>query len=111
MTREQLTNALAAGAEDARFQDWSRGRTIAWKFVYLCEYGTIWRFGPKEWWKFVIKTIRNNGAYDLPLSTALRRRPKNIFLEEFRKCTSSETTLRCVNPLDWTVEDWKKELI
>jgi hypothetical protein len=111
MTTEQIIKILGTGAEDARFRDWDQGRTLEWRFVYLCEYGTIWRFGPQEWWRFVIRTIRNNGAYDLPLSRALRIRPKHIFKGEDHKCYSSDNSVRCVNPLDWTVEDWKNELI
>ncbi len=110
MTTEQIIKTFATGAEDARFRDWDQGRTIQWRFVYLCEFGTIWKFGPKEWWQFVIRTIRNNGAYDLPLSRALRGRPKHISKGVDRKCYSADDTVRCVNPLDWTVKDWKNEL-
>jgi hypothetical protein len=110
MTTDQIIKIFAADAEDARFRDWDRERTAKWRFVYLCEYGTIWRFTPKEWWRFVPRTILNNGAYDLPLSSALRSRPKHIFRNEDHKCNSSDNTVRCVNPLDWTLEDWKNEL-
>jgi len=110
MTVERIFEILAVHAEDARFRDWDQGRTLQWRFVYLCEYGTIWRFEPKEWWRFVIRTIRNNGAYDLPLSRALRNRPKHISKGDDHKCYSSDATLHCVNPLDWTIEDWKNEL-
>jgi hypothetical protein len=110
MTTERILEVFAADAEDARFRTWDRGRTIPWRFVYLCEYGTIWRFGPKEWWQFVIRAIRNNGAYDLPLSRALRSRPRHISKGNDRKCNSSDNTVRCVSPLDWTIEDWKNEL-
>ena len=111
MTTDKIFEILASAAEDARFRGWEQGRTHQYRFVYLCEYGTIWRFTPKEWWRFVIRTIRNNGTYDLPLSKALRTRPKHITEGEHHKCCSSDNGVRCVNPLDWTVEEWKSELI
>jgi hypothetical protein len=110
MTTEHIFEIFAADAEDARFRSWDQERTRDWRFIYLCEFGTIWRFGPKEWWRLVTRTIRNNGAYDLPLSRALRSRPKHISKGTDHKCYSSDDTVRCVNPLDWTVEDWKNEL-
>jgi hypothetical protein len=110
MTTEKIIKTFAAHAEEARFRDWDQGRTIQSRFIYLCEYGTIWRFEPKEWWRLVNRTIRNNGAYDLPLSRSLRNRPKHISKGDDCKCNSSYNTVRCVNPLDWTVEDWKNEL-
>jgi hypothetical protein len=110
MTIEKILKIFAADAEDARFRDWAQGRRIQWRFVYLCEYGTIWRFESREWWRFVRRTIRNNGAYDIPLSRSLRNRPKHISKGVDDKWYSSDNTVRCVNPLDWTVEDWKNEL-
>lgn len=110
MTTDQVFKILAADAEDARFRTWDQSRTIRWRFVYLCEYGTIWRFGPKEWWQFVTGTVRNNGAYDLPLSSALRSRPRHISKGDDRKYYSSDNAVRCVSALEWTTDDWKNEL-
>lgn len=111
MRTEQIFKILTAEVEDTRFRDWLQGQTPEWRFTYLCEYGTIWKFGPKEWWQFVKRTVRHNGVYDLPLSRARRMRPKHIFKGDDHKYYSSSKTVRCVNPLDWTVEDWKNELI
>ncbi len=106
-----LNKIFADYAEDARFHDWNKGRRPGLRFVYVCEYETVWRFTPKEWWLFATKAIRNHGSYDLPMSRALRRRPKRIIKGEDGKFYSSDNTLHCVNPRDWTVEDWKDELI
>lgn len=80
------------------------------QFIYACEYSTFWKFTPKEWWLFTTNAIRNNGFYDLPLSRALRCRPKLVQKGEDGKFHSLDIAFRCVNPLDWTVEDWKNEL-
>jgi hypothetical protein len=84
--------------------------------VYACEYGTIWRFTPREWWLFVRKTICNQGKRESLLSRALRSRPNHIQIASAamggdRKISSHDARMRCVNPLDWTVEDWSNELI
>jgi hypothetical protein len=61
--------------------------------------------------QFVRKAIRNQGNHDFLLSRALRNRPKHITKGGDRKISSSDNRVRCVNPLDWTVEDWTNELI
>jgi hypothetical protein len=110
MTAQELKKLFASYVEEARFQDWSKGVPKV-RFVYACEYGTIWKFTPKEWWQFVRKAISNQGSHEFLLSRALRSRPKYITLGEDRKISSSDHMMRCINPLYWTVEDWTKELI
>jgi hypothetical protein len=110
--RSQHLNKIFAGCyEDAQFHDWNKGRRPKLQFVYVCEYQTVWRFTPKEWWLFATKATRNNGSYDLPLSRALRSRPKQIVKGKDGKIYSPDDTIHCVNPLDWTLDDWKHELI
>jgi hypothetical protein len=106
-----LNKLFIAYAEDAQFDDWNKGRSPELRFVYVCQYSTVWRFTTKEWWLFATKAVRNNGSYDLPLSRALRSRPKLLQKGEDGRFHSADTAFRCVNPLDWTVEDWKNELI
>jgi hypothetical protein len=105
-----LNKLFDAHTEDARFDDWNKGRRPEFLLVYVCEYGTLWKFTAREWWLFATQASRNNGSYDLPMSRALRRCPKGIMKGEDGKFHSSDNTLRCVNPLDWTVGDWKREL-
>jgi hypothetical protein len=110
MTLKEFNKQFAYYTEDAQFQNWSKGAPKV-RFVYACEYGTIWKFTPKEWWQFVRKAISNQGNHDLLLSRALRRRPNHITKAGDRKIYSSDNMMRCVNPLDWTVQDWMNELI
>ena len=109
MTAQELKKLFAACVEEARFQDWSKGVPKV-RFVYACEYGTIWKFTPKEWWQFVSKAISNQGNHEFLLSRALHSRPKYIRKGQDRKISSSDDMMRCVNPLDWTVEEWTREL-
>jgi hypothetical protein len=81
------------------------------RFVYACEFGTIWKFKPKEWWQFVTRAVRNNGGHDFVLSAALRSRPRHIAKGEDNKFYSTDSRVRCVNPLDWTLLDWTNELL
>ena len=81
------------------------------RFVYACEYGTIWKFTDKEWWQFVTRVVRNNGGHDFLLSAALRSRPRHIVKGEDNKFCSTDSRVRCVNPLDWTLLDWTNELL
>jgi hypothetical protein len=69
---ETLTETFARFAEDAEFQQWNEGRTLECRAVYVCQDGRFWKFTLDEWWRFVTKTIRNNGEYNLP-SSALAR--------------------------------------
>ena len=107
MTQEELNQILAHVAEDIRFQAWNRQQRPGVRFIYACEYATLWKFTPKEWWRFVTKTNQNGGSYDLSLSRALRGRPRQIIKDEGGKLYSSDNTTRCVNLLDWKLEDWK----
>jgi hypothetical protein len=110
MTAEELKKLFAHYVEEAQFRELSKGAPEV-RFVFACEYGTIWKFTPKEWWQFVRKAISNQVSHEFLLSRALRNRPKYITKGEDRKIYSSDDMMRCVNPLDWTVEDWTKELI
>ena len=107
----QLLNRVFADyAEDMQFQDWITRVAAPFRFVYACEYGTIWKFTPKEWWQFVTKTVRNNCTYDLPLSRALGNRPRHITPGPDGRLRSSDETVRCVNLPEWTASDWENEL-
>jgi hypothetical protein len=111
MTSQKLYELFARHAEDAQFQLRAKA-TPEVRFVYAYEYGTIWKFTPIEWWRFVTKAVRNQGNPEFLLSKALRRRPKHVTESDDRKIlSSSDDGIRCVNPLNWTVEDWTKELI
>jgi hypothetical protein len=110
MTSAELKKVFGNYAEDAQFQDWTKGETQGVQFVYACEYGTIWKFTPKAWWQFVKKVVRNNGGHDFVLSKAMRSRPKHITKGEDNQFYSSDSRMRCVNPLDWTLLDWTNEL-
>jgi hypothetical protein len=109
MTSVELKKLFAYCVEEAQFQNWSKGAPEV-RFVYACEYGTIWKFTPKEWWRFVNKALCNRGNHDFLLSRALRNRPRHITRDGDHKIYSSDSRMRCVNPLDWTVEDWANEL-
>jgi hypothetical protein len=111
MTSVQLRKLFGRCAEDAQFRNWSKGEAPGMRFVYACEYGTIWKFTPKEWWQCVTRAIRNRGSHDFLLSKALRGRPRHIIKGEDNKFYSSDLAMRCVNPLDWTLQDWTNELI
>ena len=111
MTQVELNQILAHFAEDIGFQNWNMRQRPGVRFIYAYEYGTVWKFTPKEWWRFVTKTTNNSGSYDLPLSRALRARPRQIIKGEGGKLYSADNTRRCVNLLDWTLEDWKDELV
>ena len=109
MTSEQLKKLFAYYAEETQFQNWNNGAAKV-EFVYACEYGTIWKFTTKEWWQTVRKAVGNQGSHEFLLSTALRNRPKFITKGDDRKISSSDSKIRCVNPSDWTLQDWTNEL-
>jgi hypothetical protein len=111
MTQEKLKKLFARFTEDAQFETWNAGKTPGVRFVYACEYGTIWKFTPKAWWQSITKAIRNQGSHDFTLSTALCRRPRHIYKGSDKQFHSSDQEMRCVNPADWTVEDWTNELM
>jgi hypothetical protein len=110
MTSEEIKKLFEHYAEDARFQDWNKGEASEIRFVYACEYGTFWKFTPKEWWQLVERTVRSNGCHDFFLSNALRSRPRHIVKGQDNRFYSSDLRMRCVNPLDWTLQDWTNEL-
>ncbi len=110
MTQNELHRTFVQYAENTGFLDWRDRHKPVFRFVYLVEYGTVWKFTPKEWWLFVTKTIQKDGAYDLPLSMALRSRPKHISRSYDGMFYSSDPTVRCVTPLNWALDDWKNEL-
>jgi hypothetical protein len=110
MMSEELRKLFAQRVEDAKFQLWNKGRVQGMRFVYACEYGVIWKFTPQAWWQFVTKAILNGGRHDFLLSKALGHRPRHISKGGDNKFHSSDDRMRCVNPLDWTLEDWTNEL-
>ena len=99
---ETLTETFARYADGAAYRQWNQGRTLKVRFVYACQDEVVWKFTTEEWWRFVTKTIRNNGVYTLPLSNQLHGRPRNI--------ASCDDTIRWVELRKWTVENWKEEL-
>lgn len=111
MARLELNKGLDHYAEELRFQDWSTRQRPGVRFIYTCEYETFWKFTPKEWWRFVTRVIRNDGLYDLPVSAELHGRPRHVIRGTDGKYCSSDNARRCVNLLDWTLEDWKGELV
>src|ERR1700722_4246346 len=109
MTSLELRKLFLHHAEEAQFKNWNKGASGV-RFVYACEYGTIWKFTPKEWWQTVRKAVGNQGSHEFLLSAALRNRPKFITKDDDRKISSSDSKIRCVNPSDWTLQDWTNEL-
>ena len=105
---ETLAETFARFAEDAEFQHWNEGRTLACRFVYARQDESVWKFTLEEWWRFVTKTIRNNGAYNLPLMNRLQGRCKKIAVAE--NGVSCDNTIRCVNLTRWTLTNWADEL-
>jgi hypothetical protein len=101
---ETLAQTFARYAEDAEFRQWNEGRVAGYRFVYAHQDEDVWKFTLEEWWRFVTRTIRNNGAYNLPLSKHLQ--------SGLRKSVDSgkAKTIRSVNLVHWSVEDWKDEL-
>jgi len=107
---ETLTETFARFAEDAEFRRWNQGRTVGFRFVYARQEEGIWRFTPEEWWRFVTRTIRKNGAYNLPPSKQIQSRSKKIAGVETVESFSCDNTSRSVDLLHWTMDDWKNEL-
>ena len=110
MTSHELNRLFMQVAEDARFRLWNEKRSQAVRYFYACEHGEVWKFTPKAWWQLVTKTILNGGRHDFFLSKALGHRPTHIVKGEDKEFYSSDRSLRCINPLDWTVENWTDEL-
>ena len=101
---ETLAQTFARYAEDAEFRQWNQGRAPGYRFVYAHHDGKVWKFTLEEWWRFVTRAIRNNGAYNLPLSKHLQN--------GLRKSVDSDhdNATRQVDLRRWTVADWKDEL-
>lgn len=110
MTSEKLKRLFARCVDDAQFKLWNKGKPQGVRFVYACEFGVVWKFTPKAWWQFVTKAIRNHGAHEFLLSSAMRSRPKHIIKGLDNIFYSSDDTMRCVNPLNWNIENWTDEL-
>jgi hypothetical protein len=49
-------------ATNPAFQQWSEGQGQDFHFVYASQGDGVWKFTPEEWWRFVTRTIHNNGA-------------------------------------------------
>ena len=107
---ETLTETFARFAEDAEFQRWNEHRTLGFRFVYARQDDSVWKFTPEEWWRFVTRTIRRNGVYNLPPSKQIQGRPKKTVEEENVDSFSCDGTSRSVNLVHWTMDDWKNEL-
>jgi hypothetical protein len=105
-----LTKLLELRAENVRFENWNSQQSVRPRFVYACELGTIWKFTPKEWWQVVTKIVRNNGSHEFHLSKSTRR-PKFILKTGDGSFQSTDPTMRSVNPANWTLDDWKRELL
>jgi len=110
MTAQQLNKLFSDAAADASFQRWSEQRRPWFRLVFACEYGTIWKFTTKEWWQFATKTGRNNGSFDLPLSKAIRVHSRQVVRGSDGKISAVDESIRCVNLLEWTLADWKREV-
>jgi hypothetical protein len=75
---ETLTETFSRFVEDAEFRHWNKGRAPDCRAVYVCQGGSVWKFTPEEWWRFVAEAIRNNGEYVLPVSKQFKRHSKRI---------------------------------
>ena len=105
---ETLTETFARFAEDADFRHWNEGRTVYWQLVYVRQGSSVWKFTMEEWWRFVKKAIRNNGAYHLPFSQRLQGHCKKI--SDVENGVSHDNTIRCVHLTLWTLTNWTDEL-
>ena len=105
---EPLTETFARFAEDAKFQLWNEGRTPECRLVYACQGGSVWKFTPEEWWRFVTEAIRNNGEYVLPVSKQFKRHSKRIV--DVQNGVSYDKTIHGVKLNRWTLTNWTAEL-
>src|ERR1035438_7093975 len=78
---ETLTETFARLAEDDEFRRWTGGRTLECRAVYVFQDSGVWKFAPGEWWRFVTRAIRNDGAYELPFSKQLQGYRKKVAVE------------------------------
>jgi hypothetical protein len=96
---EPQTQIVEPFATNPVFQEWSERRGQGFQFVYAGQGDGVWKFTSEEWWRFVTRTVHNNGALTLPCSK------KIADLGWYSGITS-----RYVDLLYWTLEDWKNEL-
>jgi len=102
---ETLTETFARFAEDAEFRRWNEGRKPESRFVYVFQDASVWKFTLEGWWRFVTRTIRNSGAYNLPSANQLQGHRKKVAdVADYNNAT------RSVKPVRWSVDDWKNEL-
>jgi hypothetical protein len=106
---ETLAETFARFAEDAEFRQWNEGRTSEFRFVYVRHDGNLWKFTLEEWWRVVTRTIRNNGAFNLPLTKTLQGRCSKK-VSDVEDGVSSDNTIRFVNLDRWTLANWTAEL-
>jgi len=99
---EPISETFARYAEGAAFRQWRGNRKIEIRFVYASKDDVIWKFTLEAWWRFVTRTIRNNGVNTLPLSNQLHGRPRNL--------SPSDRSIRFVDVSHWTLDNWKAEL-
>lgn len=87
--------------------------------VYVSQYGYWWSFSLPEWITFCREAYANGGAYALPESRALKRKP--AALRAMRLDPSGDGMPsrpdyivrgehRVAYPLDWDLENWLEEL-
>ena len=105
---ETLAETFSRFAEDAEFRQWNEGRTSEFRFVYARRNESLWKFTLEEWWRVVKRAIRNNGAFNLPLTKTLQGRCKKV--ADVENGVSSDNTIRCVNLDHWTLTNWTDEL-
>ena len=105
---ETLTQTFARFAEDAEFQQWSEGRTVKGRFVYVSQERTVWKFTLEEWWRVVSRATRSNGKYNLPLTKQLQGRSKKI--ADVENGVPCNNTIRFVNLNRWALTNWADEL-
>ena len=102
---ETLTETFARFAEEADFWHWRQERTAECQFVYAHQNESVWKFTVEGWWRFVTRTIRNSGAYNLPSANQLQGHRKKVAdVADYNNAT------RSVKPVRWSVDDWKNEL-
>src|SRR5450432_2220586 len=105
---ETLTETFARFAEDAEFQQWSEGRTVNCRFVYVSQHSTVWKFTLEEWWRVVTRATHSNGEYNLPLTKQLQGRSRKIADRE--NGVPCNGTIRFVNLNRWALTNWADEL-
>jgi len=105
---ETIAETFARFADDAEYVAWER-QEPAFRLVYACRDGSVWKFTPEEWWRFV-RSLKEGKPVILPNSHIMARCPNFLFKVGYEEFCSNDKTVRCVNLLGWTSSDWKKEL-